>query len=137
MHRTAILLHLLVVLVSPAAWGNEAAMRVELTEPEVFGTDTPLGRLSYEAGHGLRVGRTGLVIGGFATAEAEHLENGESRGGLDELSFLVSFKPVPFVHLRSSEWGRWRSWSVAGRECARIPSWMLTGCIWTSERATR
>jgi hypothetical protein len=94
-----ILVHLLAALVSSAAWANEAAQGVERAEPELFGTDTPLGRLSYQVGRGLRVGNTGLVIGGFATAEAERLENGQRRGGLDELSLLVSFKPAPFVHL--------------------------------------
>jgi hypothetical protein len=90
------------MLVSPAAWAapaNEAVPGIERAEPETFGTNTPLGRLSYQAGRGLRVGKTGLVVGGFTTAEVERLEGGESRGGMEELSFLVSFKPIPFVHL--------------------------------------
>lgn len=102
MRRAAILLHLFVILVSPAAWAapeNEAAPGIERAEPETFGADTPLGRLSYQAGRGLRVGKTGLVVGGFTTAEVERLEGGDSRGGVEELSFLVSFKPIPFVHL--------------------------------------
>src|SRR5262249_17234134 len=89
-------------LTSPAAWANpvnQAAPSVARAEPETFGADTPLGRLSYQMGRGLRVGNTGLVVGGFATAEVEDLEGGERRGGGDELRFLVSFRPVPFVHL--------------------------------------
>jgi hypothetical protein len=68
-------------------------------EPETFGTDTPLGRFSYLAGRGLRLGKTGLTIGGFTTAEMEHLEDGERSGGIEELNFLISFDPVPFAHL--------------------------------------
>src|SRR5262249_2061258 len=68
-------------------------------EPETFGVPTPLGRLSYQMGRGLRVGNTGLVVGGFTTAEAERLEGGNSRGGVDGLSFLVAFWPLPFAHL--------------------------------------
>jgi len=100
--RVIIFLPLLITLVSPAAWAasaNEAAPSIERAEPETFGTNTPLGRLSYQAGRGVRVGKTGLVVGGFTTAEVERLEEGDSRGGLEELSFLVSLKPIPFVHL--------------------------------------
>jgi len=78
MRRAAVVLHLFVALISPAAWAtpeNEAAPGVNRAkQEEAFGADTPLGRLSYQAGRGLRVGDTGLVVGGFTTAEVEHLE---------------------------------------------------------------
>ncbi len=101
MRRAAIWVPLLLALVSPAASAtpvNEATPGVDDAEPEAFGADTPLGRLSYRAGRGLRVGKTGL-LGGFATVGAEFLEGGERRGGVEELNFLVSFDPVPFLHL--------------------------------------
>lgn len=100
--RIIILLHLFMMLASPAAWAtteNEAAPGVEHAEPETFGADSPLGRLSYQAGRGLRVGNTGLVLGGFATAEVERLEGGESVGGVDGVNFLAFIDPVPYLHL--------------------------------------
>jgi hypothetical protein len=96
------LLHFFVTLIiSPAVWAaseNEAVSGVDRSE-ETFGVDTSLGRLSYEAGRGLRVGDTGLVLGGFTTAEVERLEGGESRGGVDGVNFLAFIDPLPFLHL--------------------------------------
>lgn len=100
--RVVILLALFVGLVSPAAWANpvnQAVPGIERAEPETFGADTPFGRLSYQAGRGLRVGNTGLVVGGFTTAEVERLEGGESRGGVDGINFLAFIDPLPFLHL--------------------------------------
>ncbi len=94
---------ILVVLVSPASWAaseNQTPLSIGGPElEETFGADTPLGRFSYHAGQGLRLEKTGLTIGGFTTAEVEHLENGERRGGIEELNFLISYDPVPFAHL--------------------------------------
>jgi hypothetical protein len=100
--RAAIILQLFVTLVSSAAWANpmnQPAPNIARAEPEAFGADTPFGRLSYQAGRGLRVGNTGLVLGGFATAEVERLEGGESIGGVDGVNFLAFIDPVPYLHL--------------------------------------
>lgn len=67
---------------------------------ELFGFDTALGRIAYQAGRGLRVGRTGLTLGGFATAETEWLEGGESSGGAAG-NLFVFFDPVSFLHVFS------------------------------------
>lgn len=66
---------------------------------EIFGANTPLGRLSYQAGRGLRVGDTGLVIGGFATSEIERMEGGRSNGGIDAVNFLAFIDPTPYLQL--------------------------------------
>jgi hypothetical protein len=75
---------------------------------EVFHLDTALGRIDYHAGRGLRLGNTGLTIGGFAIMNAERLEGGESRGDLEGPTFLVSFEPVPFLRgfaeLETTSW---------------------------------
>lgn len=98
-----LLAHFLAVFVSPAAWAASAQgtpLSLGRTElEETFGANTPLGRFSYQAGRGLQVGKTGLTVGGFTTVEAEFLEGGERRGGIEELNFLISFDPVPFAHL--------------------------------------
>ena len=96
---------LLVLLLSPATWAaSEQATSFSIGPAELeetFGADTALGRFPYQAGQGLRVGKTGLTIGGFTTAEMEYLENGERVGAIEELNFLISFNPVPFAHLFS------------------------------------
>lgn len=92
----------LFVLVSAAVGADpvqQPPASVGPVEPETFGASTPLGRFSYLAGRGLRLGKTGLTVGGFTTAEMEYLEDGERRGGIEELNFLISFDPVPFAHL--------------------------------------
>jgi hypothetical protein len=98
-----LLMHFLVVFASSSVWAaSENHTPLSIGRPELeetFGADTPLGRFSYQAGQGLRLGKTGLSIGGFTTAEMEHLENGERRGGIEELNFLISYDPVPFAHL--------------------------------------
>ncbi|NOT58410.1 MAG: hypothetical protein HOP18_27760 [Deltaproteobacteria bacterium] len=103
MSLIVLLMHSLMVFASSAAWAaseNQTPFSIGRPElEETFGADTPLGRFSYQAGQGLRVGRTGLTIGGFTTAEVEHLENGERRGGIEELNFLISYDPLPFAHL--------------------------------------
>ncbi len=85
----------------PIAFAAEPIPSPQREGPELFGTDTPFGRLEYRTGRGLRVGDTGLTIGGFATASAEGLEGGESEGGIEGVNFLLSFDPVPFVHVFS------------------------------------
>lgn len=97
-----IVLHLIATFALPVAWAaseNDVIPHIERAEPETFGLDTPLGRFSYQAGRGLRVGNTGLVLGGFTTAEVERLEGGESAGGVDGVNFLAFIDPTPYLHL--------------------------------------
>lgn len=128
-HRRPLISALLLALAlaAPNAWaasGNDSSPVGD--RAETFGANTLLGRLSYQAGRGLRIGETGLVLGGFATAEAERLERGEgsgdfdegensedsdgdegsgaseggkSRGELEGLNLFVFYDPVPFAHL--------------------------------------
>jgi len=119
----SILISLFVSLVSAAAWATsegETVAGVEHAEPEAFGVDAPLvGRISYQAGRGLRVGSTGLVLGGFATAEVERLEGGESSGGIDGVNFLAFIDPTPFLHLFTElEVGELAEWE-SGRKGVR------------------
>lgn len=94
--RAAIPLSLLAALVSSVAW---AAPVSGDTEPGASDADTRPGRLSYNAGRGLRVGETGLLLGGFATVGAQILEDGERVARVEEFNFLLSFDPVPSLHL--------------------------------------
>jgi hypothetical protein len=101
--RRAVLLLALVSLTLrlPVVLAAETVPSPQREGPELFGTDTPLGRVEYHTGRGLRLGKTGLTIGGFATASLEWLEGGEGEGGIEGVNFLLSFDPVPFVHVFS------------------------------------
>ncbi|MGH8576166.1 MAG: hypothetical protein ACREXX_12495 [Gammaproteobacteria bacterium] len=90
----SLLAGLLVVAPRSAAASEDTPERAGT---EVFHFDTALGRIDYHAGRGLRLGNTGLTIGGFAIVNAERLEGGESRGELEGPTFLFSFEPVPFL----------------------------------------
>ncbi|MGH7899231.1 MAG: hypothetical protein ACREQQ_14845 [Candidatus Binatia bacterium] len=91
-----------VLLLGYASIAAPEQAAIENRDPaETFGVDTPIGRVDYRLGRGLAVGDTRLTIGGFAVAEGERLEDGESSGGLDKVNFLLFFDPLPFVHLFS------------------------------------
>lgn len=93
-----LLLAFLIAAIYPAAVrGAEVTTTPSREGPEVFDVESPLGRLDYRAGRGLHVGDTGLTIGGYATVDAEALEGGDSRSGLD-VNFLLSYDPVSFLH---------------------------------------
>jgi len=100
---TSILIFLFVSLTLPVVWADPAqdvVSGVDGAKPEeTFGANTPLGRLSYQAGRGLRVGETGLVVGGFATSEIERVEGDRSSGGIDSVNFLAFIDPTPYLHL--------------------------------------
>ena len=65
----------------------------------VFSISSPLGSIDYVAARGLRLGRTGLTIGGFTTLEIDK-EEGTSGGlELDGLNFLLLWEPVDFLHV--------------------------------------
>ncbi len=91
---------LLVLALRAAAVGSDMPTP-DRTGPELFGVDTALGRFDYQLGRGLRLGNTRLTLGGFATAEVERLESGESQGGLEGVNLFLFFDPVSFVHVFS------------------------------------
>ncbi len=97
----ALVLALLLAAIHPDTGRATEISTVPVREgPELFGIDSPIGRLDYRAGRGLHVGDTTLTIGGYTTAEAERLEGGESQGNLD-VNFFVAADPASFLHLFS------------------------------------
>jgi len=72
---------------------------VERSEEPLFSLDSPIGPIEYNLGRGLRFGRTGLNIGGFATfeIEKERAENGVF--AVDGINFLVLFEPIQPLRL--------------------------------------
>ena len=82
--------------------------------PELFGVESPLGRTDYRLGRGLRVGNK-FSIGGYATTEAETLEDDSSFGGFD-VNLFLSLDPTSFLHLFSElEIGDIVSWEGGQR----------------------
>jgi len=71
----------------PPAWltGDEPA----------FSFESALGPIEYRAGRGMRIGDTGLNIGGFSTFEFDREENGAGQRELDSVSFLLLWEPHP------------------------------------------
>jgi hypothetical protein len=62
----------------------------------LFSFDSPIGPIDYVTGRGLRLGRSGLRIGGFTTLEIDKEEGGSGVVELDGVNFLVSWEPVDF-----------------------------------------
>ena len=62
---------------------------------------SPFGDLRYTPGHGLRLGETGITIGGYTNLDLSRDEGGPARLDWDELSVIVIADPVPRVHLFS------------------------------------
>src|SRR5439155_19818115 len=87
----------LVVLGSALAFAGEPPA-ASPDDAETLGVDSPIGRIDYHPGRGLRLGDTRITIGGFASAEAERLEGGDTSGGLEGANFFLFFDPLPFVH---------------------------------------
>jgi hypothetical protein len=64
----------------------------------LFSLDTPLGPVDYVPGRGLRLGRTGLTLGGFTTAEFDLTDGQPGTVAIDGLNFLALWEPVEFFH---------------------------------------
>jgi hypothetical protein len=62
---------------------------------------SPAGPLLYVPGRGLRVGETGLAIGGYSTVNLVRDEGAAAQLTLDDLSFFVIWDPTARVHLFS------------------------------------
>lgn len=62
----------------------------------LFSVESPIGSIDYVVGRGLRLGRTGLHIGGFTTLEIDKVRGESGTVELDSLNFLVSWQPLDF-----------------------------------------
>jgi hypothetical protein len=111
-----LLLAFLIAVIHPAPSGAADGAKAPVREgPELFGVESPIGRIDYRAGRGLQLGDTHLTIGGYATVEAERLEDGASEGGLD-VNFFLSADPTSYLHLFSElELGELALWEGGER----------------------
>ena len=93
----------LLLLLAQAAFAQDARAP-ELPQPEqrpVLISPTAIGDLEYRPGRGLRIGDTGLTIGGYTTLAVSRLEGEHWRIGLDDLDLFVFYDPTPYLHLFS------------------------------------
>ena len=69
--------------------------------PPAWAMDSPVGPLEYRQLQGLRIGKTGLNIGGFTTLEGTRLEGEPGTFAIDGITFLLLYEPVHYFHLFS------------------------------------
>jgi hypothetical protein len=74
---------------------NQGTAPAEPPEEALVSIDTPVGPIEYRPARGLRVGRTGLNIGGFKTYEIEKEKGEDWTFAIDGINFLVLFEPIP------------------------------------------
>jgi hypothetical protein len=68
---------------------------VEASEQPLASWATRIGTLQYTPGRGLRVGDTGLTLGGYTNATLVRDEGSDAKFGLDDVSLFVIFEPLP------------------------------------------
>jgi hypothetical protein len=71
-------------------------------ERPVFIQPSPIGDLEYRPGRGLKVGDSGLTVGGFAAILADRKEEGgATHFTLDDMNLFLLFDPTPYFHVFS------------------------------------
>lgn len=78
---------------------TQPAVATEVSEDVLFSLGSPIGPIEYRPARGLRVGRTGLNIGGFKTIEFEKERGDDWYFALDSINFLVLFQPIQRLRL--------------------------------------
>ena len=110
--RTATGLLLAVAIVTPLFCARQASAagdlqevysELELDETPLFSVDSALGAVAYTPGRGLRVGETGLTLGGYSNVNLVRDEGGPARLSLDDLSFFIIWDPTPRLHFFSEQ----------------------------------
>ncbi len=76
--------------------------RPELPRPEqapLLIAPTAIGDVEYRSGRGLKIGDSGLTLGGFSTVAMSRFEGDRARFRLDDLDLFVFFDPTAYLHL--------------------------------------
>ena len=92
---------LIACLASSARADDPPAAIVEPDDVALVSVPTPVGALRYSPGRGLRVGDTGLAIGGYSNLNLVRDEGQPALLKLDDLSLFVIWDPVARLHLFS------------------------------------
>ncbi len=94
----ALLLSVLPTLPSSAADVPQAEPILREENPILI-QPTPLGDVEYRPGRGLKVGDTGLTLGGFSTITATRFEGDHERFRVNDLDLFVFIDPKPYFHI--------------------------------------
>ncbi len=79
--------------------------------PPRLSFSTPLGAFEYRAGRGIRLGDTGLTVGGFSIVEIDDEAPGGTTVELDSVNLLILFEPIePLRFFAEVEFGDLASW---------------------------
>jgi hypothetical protein len=81
--------------------GTAPAVAGPVDDTPVLSLPTAIGAVDYTPGRGLRVGDTGLTIGGYTNLNVTRDEGGPARFSFDDLSFFVTWDPIARLHLFS------------------------------------
>lgn len=90
-------LSLLLIVLAQGADAQYADSAEPFPDDALFSWDAPIGTVDYVAGRGLRLGRTGLNIGGFATLEIDKERNENATLEIDGLNLLILWEPLDFA----------------------------------------
>jgi hypothetical protein len=95
------LLAALSIVVAAAAWADEprAPELPHAEQAPVLIAPTAVGDIEYRAGRGLRIGDTGLTVGGFSTVAMSRFEGDRARFRFDDLDLFLFFDPTPYMHV--------------------------------------
>ena len=84
-----------------SAAGADVLSPVERAETPLFTRASPIGDVSYTPGRGLRIGDTGLSLGGYSEVELFRDEGEHAHLTLSDLSLFVVADPLPRLHFFS------------------------------------
>lgn len=115
----------LALLLAPALLAAEPLSPVALGEAPIFEQPSALGDITYTAGRGLRLGDTGLALGGFANLTVGRREGGSGELELADVSLLAAYDPLPRLHY-FFELNYTDAFEVTDRGDVRSPSESLT-----------
>src|SRR5690242_12919689 len=87
------------VALAAAGWLLTGVARAADPPQPMLDVSSPVGRLEYTPGRGLRVGDTNLVLGGYSTVELSREDGGRAEFGLSNLSLFVIWDPLARLHL--------------------------------------
>jgi hypothetical protein len=91
----AILVVGLLASVATARADGEPMSPVEASETPLWSRKTAIGDVGYMPGRGLRVGDTGLTLGGYSSLSVRRDEGEAAHLRLDDISLFVIWEPIP------------------------------------------
>lgn len=102
--RPSLCAWLFIASVPGVSVADEVSNRPQLPQPDeapLVIQPSPVGDIEYRPGRGLKVGETGLTLGGFTTVAAKRSEGARARFQLDAVDLFVFLDPTPYFRLFS------------------------------------